>query len=228
MTKKLPWPIRGLLILLFYLLIQIPPLIVALIPRFIHSSSGAIISAILYVLIFALIIFWAYLLFQRYQRWPSQPQTGRQTAGWVFGGWFVIILGENLLSRLNQVLYHQSDTANNEALRQLMAGGRESMLLMLLAAIVLSPIAEELIFRGLLMNFFFKDESFWPPILLSGLCFTLAHSSTTPISYLIYFYMGVVFAYVYRRTGNLKNTIFLHSFNNLLASLGLIASILGH
>lgn len=228
MTKKLPWIIRLLIILLLYLLIQIPPVIVALLPRLVHSTAGAIISGLLYIIIFILIIAWARYLFERYRRWPSQPQSFGQTAGWVILGWLSLIVGESLLSQLNRVIYHQLDTANNEALRQLMSGSHESMLLMLLAAVVFSPIAEELIFRGLVMNFFFKDDAFWPPILLSGLFFTLAHSSTTPISYLIYFYMGVVFAFIYRRTGNLRNTILLHSLNNLIASLGLIASIIGH
>ena len=228
MVKKLPWTIRVAIIFLLYLLIQVPPVIVALLPHLVRTRAGEWISAAIYIVIFSLIIAWAGYLYRRYRRWQPQPQTPWRTIGWVVGGWLVIIMGESVLSQLNQAIYHQADTANNEALKQLMAGSHESMGLMLLAAVVFSPIAEELIFRGLVMNFFFKSEDFWPPILLSGLLFTLAHSSTTLISYLIYFYMGVVFAYIYRRTGSLKNTMLLHSLNNLVASLGILASLGGH
>ncbi|MDU3492786.1 MAG: CPBP family intramembrane glutamic endopeptidase, partial [Limosilactobacillus fermentum] len=43
------------------------------------------------------------------------------------------------------------------------------------------------------------------------------HASTTPVSYLIYFFMGAVFAFVYRKTGHLSNVIALHMLNNIVA-----------
>lgn len=91
------------------------------------------------------------------------------------------------------------------------------MMLVAGSGILLSPVAEELIFRGVLMNLFFKDDAVWPPILLSGVVFTLEHASTTPVSYLIYFFMGAVFAFVYRKTGHLSNVIALHMLNNIVA-----------
>ena len=93
------------------------------------------------------------------------------------------------------------------------------------SGIFLSPIAEELLFRGYLMNAFFKPESFWLPILVSAIFFSLAHASTTIISYLIYMTLGCFLAYTYRRTNNLAASIGLHMLNNLIAMVGMAAMI---
>lgn len=221
-TTRPPLLIRILLIALLMLAIQVPPVILMLLPHYRAESVTDLIGTTIYLCVFGLIIAWAAWLFRRYRHFSVQPQTPIMYVGWPVIGWLFVILGENFLARLNMAIYHQSSTANNDAIKQIMGSSHQALLLMSLAAVVLSPIAEELIFRGILMNIFFKEDAYWLPICLSGLMFTLAHSSTTPISYLIYFYMGFVFAYIYRRTGRLTNTILLHALNNFFALMALI------
>ncbi|WP_057740643.1 CPBP family intramembrane glutamic endopeptidase [Limosilactobacillus secaliphilus] len=221
-SARPPLLIRILLIALLMLVIQVPPVILMLLPHYHTQGQETIIGPIIYLFVFALIIVWAWWLYRRYRRWPAQEQQPIMYVGWPVIGWLLVIVGENALARLNQAIYHQSSTANNDAIKAIMSSSHQALILMSIAAVVLSPIAEELIFRGILMNLFYKDDAYWLPILLSGLMFTLAHSSTTPISYLIYFYMGAVFAYIYRRTGRLTNTILLHALNNLLALIALL------
>lgn len=221
-VKRPPLVIRILLIALLMLAIQVPPIVLILLPRYPVNAASEWIGSIIYLCIFSLIIVWAAWLFRRYRRWQPRPQKPIMYVGWPLLGWLLVIVGENCLARLNQVIYHQSSTANNLAIKSIMSNSHQALVLMSIAAVVLSPIAEELIFRGILMNFFFSDDAYWLPILLSGLLFTLAHSSTTPISYLIYFYMGSVFAYIYRRTGRLTNTILLHALNNFFALIALL------
>lgn len=220
--KRPPLIIRILLIALLMLAIQVPPVILMLLPHYQANSGSSLIGPAIYLCVFGLIIAWAAWLFRRYRHFPVQAQKPIMYIGWPVVGWICVILGENLLARLNQAIYHQSSTANNDAIRQIMGSSHQALILMSLAAVILSPIAEELIFRGILMNLFFKPDAYWMPIVLSGLLFTLAHSSTTPISYLIYFYMGAVFAYIYRRTGRLTNTILLHALNNFFALIALL------
>lgn len=224
-SQRPSWIIRVLITFALAILIQVPPVILLFIRRNAASPSMVAILILIYAVVFGLIIWWAYRVFIKYRRWQPTRQTFLQRLGWIFGGWLTILLGEQLLNMLNYVIYHQTETANNQAISQLMGSNHIVMIIMSFAAVVLNPIAEELIFRGVVMNFFFKDNSFWTPIILSGVLFTLEHSSTNIISYLIYFYLGAVFAYIYRKTGNITNTMVLHAFNNLVALMALLGTM---
>ena len=224
-SQRPSWVVRVLITFALAILIQVPPVILLFIRRNAASPSMVAILILIYAAVFGLIIWWAYRVFIKYRRWQPTRQTFLQRLGWIFGGWLTILLGEQLLNVLNYVIYHQTETANNQAIGQLMGSNHIVMIIMSFAAVVLNPIAEELIFRGVVMNFLFKDNSFWAPIILSGVLFTLEHSSTNIISYLIYFYLGAVFAYIYRKTGNITNTMMLHAFNNLVALMALLGTM---
>lgn len=224
-SQRPSWVVRVLITFALAILIQVPPVILLFIRRNAASPSMVAILILIYAVVFGLIIWWSYRVFIKYRRWQPTRQTFLQRLGWIFGGWLTILLGEQLLNVLNYVIYHQTETANNQAIGQLMGSNHIVMIIMSFAAVVLNPIAEELIFRGVVMNFFFKDNSFWAPIILSGVLFTLEHSSTNIISYLIYFYLGAVFAYIYRKTGNITNTMVLHAFNNLVALMALLGTM---
>ncbi|WP_251548265.1 CPBP family intramembrane glutamic endopeptidase [Limosilactobacillus caecicola] len=225
-TRQRPiWIVRVLITALLAFLIQVPPVILLFVRKFADVPGPLAICLILYAVVFGGIIWWAWRLFRKYRRWEPRQQNLWQHLVWIVGGWFAVIFGEQILNMLNYLLYHQTETANNQMLGRLLSSNHLVLIIMSFAAVVLNPIAEELIFRGVLMNFFFKNESFWLPIILSGLLFTLEHSSTTLISYLIYFYLGAVFAFIYRKTGNISNTIILHAFNNLVALAALLQVI---
>lgn len=172
-----------------------------------------------YILMYVLIIVYARYAYQRCDQHPKkQPGTLR----WVIDGYLAIIFGNMAFSVLNNVIYHQSTTANNTVLDSLMHSNRIVMVVLAVGAFTLTPIAEELIFRGVLMNTFFAKDSLWPKVILSGLVFSLEHLSTTPVSFLIYVYLGCVLAYVYRRSGKLQNSILLHALNNLISIIALL------
>ncbi len=219
-------PVRILTMALLAVAIQIPPIFELIVKgQLAKNFSLAMWCLVLELASFAVIIWVASYLFKKYRRWTPSNQNVRKRLAWLFGGYIVLVLGQGSLVFLNQLLYHQNQTTNNQALASLMGNSKLMMVLVAGSAIFLSPVAEELIFRGVLMNLFFKNDAFWAPILLSGLVFTLEHASTTPISYLIYFYMGAVFAFVYRKTGSLGNAIALHTLNNLVATAALLLSL---
>lgn len=219
------WIVRVLIVFTLAVLIQIPPLLLLFVRHYSYSVVVVLGLLVIYAIVFGFIIWWARKLFISY-RWIKPSHQGIiSRISWIIGGWLAIIAGEQVLNILNTVIYHQRETANNVAIGKLMTGNHIVFVVMAIAAVILNPIAEELIFRGVVINFFFKEGSFWPPIILSGILFTLEHSSTTPISYLIYFYLAVVFAVVYRKTGNITNTICLHSLNNLIALGALLSTV---
>lgn len=223
--KRPAWIIRVLITAALALLIQVPPVILLFVRKYSANSSALSILIAIYFIVFAIIIGWARHVFIKYRRWQPTRQSIWQYLGWIFGGWLLLVGGEQILNALNYLVYHQSETANNQLIGHMMSSNHLVLIIMSIAAVVLNPIAEELIFRGVVMNFFFNDNSFWLPIILSGVLFTLEHSSTTLVSYLIYFYLGALFALIYRKTGNISNTIFLHAFNNLVALAGLLSMV---
>ena len=85
--------------------------------------------------------------------------------------------------------------------------------------VVVAPVSEELIDRGYFMNTFFSQSKYYLDVILSALIFGISHLILThrdPISLIIYSFIGLFFALVYRWTKNLKITILCHSFSNFL------------
>ncbi len=101
-------------------------------------------------------------------------------------------------------------------------GGPAVVGLTLLGSIVFAPVFEELIFRGLLYGTL-RTRLAWPlAAATSGLVFALAHGYGV-IGFLSVFLSGVLWAWVYERTGSLLPSILAHVANNLAVAITLTA-----
>lgn len=90
----------------------------------------------------------------------------------------------------------------------------EARRLLFLAGIVfVAPVAEELMFRGYLMNLWIARWGLWAGMLLSSLVFGLFHFERAIFAAP----MGLVFALVYRKHDSLWPAIAVHAAYNLLA-----------
>jgi len=104
----------------------------------------------------------------------------------------------------------------HDALRILHEAGSSSwvMVFTILSAVVLAPMVEELLFRGLVQpSLARKLGSEWKAILLTGLFFGLIHVplyQTMPA--LVFF--GIVLGYAYAKTRSLTLAIFIHAVFN--------------
>ena len=90
------------------------------------------------------------------------------------------------------------------------------MALSLVATIIVSPVAEELIFRGIFLN---RLNLIIPPlfaVLVSSLLFASLHSYGSIISAFIF---AICMAILYLKTENILIPIFAHFLNNLLAEI---------
>ena len=86
----------------------------------------------------------------------------------------------------------------------------------LMATIFISPISEELIFRGVFLN---RLQLAFPvvfAVLISSLLFAALHSFGSIFSAFIF---GICIAILYLKTDNIFVAIFAHFFNNLLAEI---------
>src|SRR3954451_9840368 len=97
-------------------------------------------------------------------------------------------------------------------------GADTNTLLLVIGAVVvigIAPLCEEVFFRGVLFRVLRQRMPLWPGALSDGILFGLVHGSLMILPVLAV--LGIVFCYVYERTGSLFPTIALHSLNNTIA-----------
>jgi membrane protease YdiL (CAAX protease family) len=98
-------------------------------------------------------------------------------------------------------------------------------ILIILALVVLAPIAEEMIFRGVLLSRLVRSMAVWAAIAVQAAIFGLIHVLGDPgaISALPgLFLIALALGYAAVRTGNLSLSMFLHAGVNLTAALLLL------
>jgi membrane protease YdiL (CAAX protease family) len=94
----------------------------------------------------------------------------------------------------------------------------------ILAVVIMIPIAEELLFRGILQGEIRRVAPAWLAVLLSAVAFALFHLMPFQIAFVIL--PGLVLALVYELTRNLLIPIFMHMVYNFLGS-GIFARLFG-
>ena len=105
--------------------------------------------------------------------------------------------------------------------------GGISAVCILLAFCVFGPVAEEILFRkivlySLLESRMLKGKAIWA-ILISSLLFAIFHVSPEKLLYT--FIAGLLYAWVDYRTGSLWPSIILHIINNSFIGIGIVLSI---
>ncbi|WP_340851579.1 type II CAAX endopeptidase family protein [Ligilactobacillus salivarius] len=117
------------------------------------------------------------------------------------------------LSRIESELFHFSSySANTNLLLEIVHHYPYYILIPGITA----PVMEELIFRKVLFGNFSRFIPFLPAALVSSLLFSLAHMDG---HFLIYASIGLLFCYIYYRTGTIITSIFNHIFLNLFIIL---------
>ncbi|MEO5958123.1 MAG: CPBP family intramembrane glutamic endopeptidase [Opitutaceae bacterium] len=87
------------------------------------------------------------------------------------------------------------------------------LLLLSLSAIVVAPLAEELIFRAGIFRYVRTRLPRWGALLLPACLFAAMHLSLATFAQLAV--LGIIFALAYERTGNLGTAIVAHALFNL-------------
>ncbi len=192
------------LFIVFIVLSQLPLLLIEG-----HYSMGII--APLVILCYLILIGILFYIVKRLKgESPFKKVTGKNIR-FILAAYVVMILAKGILLTLMTKVYHQTTSANDKALNALVTD--RTAILMTILVVVLVPITEELLYRGVFTSFFFKNQPFWQ-VAMSGVIFGLMHSSTNFISALVYITMGWILAYVYVHTKNLSNSLTLHILNN--------------
>lgn len=93
------------------------------------------------------------------------------------------------------------------------------------ASVVFGPIMEELVFRGFFCNYFFNKNTKGTQILavlISGVIFGLVHDTSFSLYTLYYCGAGWLLGTVYIWTKDIRCSIFVHFFHNLISTIMLL------
>ena len=164
-------------------------------------ESGVLLSAVIYLLVF----------------------TGKKTFHfkWELRYFIYLLLGYITLYMSDFLFsYFISPSSNQISLNETVEMmGRQELPYFLLIVCFISPIAEELIYRGVLMTTFFKNSPWYGDILLSAIIFGCIHINfaLTPLAFFIYASGGLILAILYRMTKTLYYPIVVHILMNITA-----------
>lgn len=131
---------------------------------------------------------------------------------------FIIYTSGNVIMTL---IFGEMEAVNQEAI--------ESMFdfipvwVMFLMIVVVAPIAEEVLFRGIMLFPGKKLDTTWVRVIISAILFGLIHSPTNIPSLYSYVGMGVIFSYASKRTQSVEAAIVYHFLNNLLAFITILS-----
>ena len=92
----------------------------------------------------------------------------------------------------------------------------------LIEYVIFAPLFEELAFRGLLFAILRRKFRFLPAALISAGIFGVAHGYGL-VGLISVCWSGVLWAWIYEKTGSLVPGIFAHAINNLLVCLAVMA-----
>jgi len=91
-------------------------------------------------------------------------------------------------------------------------------LLFMFGVLILGPIIEEIIFRGILLKGLFQNNRPLKAILISSILFAVFHFNL--LQFFVAICLGFLLGFEYYKTKSIGNTILLHAFANLIALLG--------
>ncbi|WP_334328923.1 CPBP family intramembrane glutamic endopeptidase [Companilactobacillus sp. HBUAS59699] len=212
-------PIKGLFRIIAFILLflaeQIPLSILTLTKKDLGAKYASYlkIAPIVTLVLLAIVAAILYFVFKRVQKFKT-VKFNKST-------WLIIIIASILVFAVNLITVPMMKTTNdNVAALELIA--KNNMLILVFFTIVVAPILEEILFRGIFMNWFFVNNPL-VSVVLSGIIFGYVHAPFSPSTDWIYalskVLLGIILAAVYSRTKNIKANITVHFLNNFLAIL---------
>ena len=173
----------------------------------------SIISALHTPLIF-LIMFYAFKTIPSAPHPVTDKMTAVKFTGFILVCFFLIIAGSMIGNYVSLLLSKIFNVPPFHIVSEALDDMKTSEIIIL--AIILAPIFEELVFRKLLIDKLSRYGT-WFCIVVSALVFGLYHGNFQQFFYA--FGVGSVFAYVYCVYGNILLTIVLHAIINAIGSL---------
>lgn len=134
-------------------------------------------------------------------------------------GYYLILLGLLILAAIiaSSLGAQAPTTPNNESGGTGMLKVMGGFWLTFALSVIVAPIIEEIVFRGVLFSAIKKRYGLIAGIILSSLIFTLVHID--PIQMISVLPLGIYLAIMYQRTGSIYPGMILHATWNLIVLL---------
>jgi membrane protease YdiL (CAAX protease family) len=173
----------------------------------------------------------AVLVLLRHRSVPLGPVLGplrplRRLLGVGTGLGLLAIIGSTIIVSV-LVALSGSEATPDQVLTGDIAETPSQLLLAIVAAVVLAPIAEELLFRGLLHRALRVRLSIVPATLISSVLFAIVHvdvALSQPLALVGLTVVGAVLAIAYERTGSLLVPILIHAVHNAITIAAVVVT----
>jgi len=149
------------------------------------------------------------------RHWPADAGRAVFTLLAVLPVVIVTLIASTLLVQwaVQQGLLKEEDVRLNVMLERLRTVNALGKTMIVISAVVLAPLAEEIFFRGLLQSMLRNVMKPWPAILVASGLFALVHFSAIR-DVIPLLPLSVVLGYTYERTGRLITPILIHALFN--------------
>jgi uncharacterized protein len=222
--------LEGFLLVLWTLVAQFVVILPAMLLGFLDpTEAGGPVLLLLVITAQALGLAGAlaYLAARRRLSWrllgARRPAWSHAGLGVAFGvGGFI---GVNLLIAGLLQVFGPVDPPEQQLLSDVTAGG-VTTLLAVIAAVVMAPLVEEVVFRGVLFQGMKRRVGLWPAAVVSSLLFAVVHVEVQqPIYSSGFVLLGILFAWTMHRFGSLVVPIVAHAtFNAISVGLTLLGA----
>lgn len=204
-------PKRYWYIILTYLIAQLSALIAT---PLLMSAGMPRYDAIAIWSVFSFTIATIIILYMlKPDRESEMAREGKASAGkvvlWSIAGVFLALFAQAIAATIEDKVFGIPPGSENTM--GLMEIAREAPLFILLP-VVFAPITEEIIFRKIVFGTIYKKTNFLLAVLISALVFGAFHFDFSHM--LVYFSMGVVFAFLYVKTKRIITPIIAHMAMN--------------
>lgn len=202
------------------------------------DNNTTVLMGMIVGLLISLVIAYYVIRFvkRKYEEYSYNDTNQKMTKKdiWINVGWaFLIRVVVALFAFAMLKIYGDYQTQNDKELMK--AIGIEQMddlqfnatlvvgiIAFVIAVVVVAPIVEEYVFRGIFKELLFKRSAYWFPMLLTSFIFGISHGGDTILGVLNYVVMGMVMYLAYDRRGNVKDSIMVHMLNNGIATAFII------
>ena len=150
--------------------------------------------------------------------WDISVLKSGKTYLYLFIGFIFIALSQYLMLH---VFSFESAAEQKEQLGGLGLQNSIQSIIYVLSIAIITPVKEEILFRGILYRFLEKKYNFLVSIIISSFIFGILHGGLLITATI----MGMVFAMLYKKTQSIIPSIILHIVWNLLVSLSMIVSL---
>lgn len=191
--------------LITYLIIYLLPTVLNL---FLHLGSHIYLIQTIDYIIGAILLSYYYWRTKERPLIEAKADKGYQILWWGVLGFIAALAAQILANYIDTFLFHSvPNSANTTTILTII----KSYPVYLLATIIVAPIMEELVFRRTIFGSLVPFTGKVGAALIASVMFAMAHNDG---HLLVYTAIGLVFCYLYQKTGRIQTSIISHMLMN--------------